>query len=502
MRKIFATILSTLILALCMLCGGGYFCAQNALTVSAAAKSNACTAVSKDYAATSDNNTLYLYYEYSGVWQTYTHSCTITTVEFDGEGNLYFLDEELSLYNLNVPTFVDTETTPATSLGITDCSVFCIEKNNLYYAKNAILYRTPLNNLDKSEQIHDAGVTPLFIDVSQNNLYLVSQAWGSYYVHSLPIGNPSASASQLAILTETITSFTVLEENFYATTASGKFFHTPLNDFSKPTEFRGSYSALSSYENAIYLSNGRSINTYTKANGLKAATGAFARTLPHQIPTQAIKAELNKNTPKFLVVQTAENALLIEVDLNTDADVFPCLGTTRSKSITALQIAQTEKFSVLSYQKAGETEYSTFLVEKSNVIEAENWESLYDTPRTGYLTNQVQIMKLPRLGMTSFTTTVERDEKITILGEVHGLERAYYKVQKGYTVGYLPKSYINSALEENPTAETVIYGEQQEDSDSIFQLTFILLGCALIGILADFLIIRHIKMNHNKKRDE
>ncbi len=501
MRKFFATILSTLILALCMLCGGGYFGAQKSLTVSAAAKSNACTAVSKDCAAVSYDDTLYLYYEHSGVWQTYVHSCAITTVEFDGEGNVYFLDEELSLYDLHVPTFIDTETTPATPLGITDCSVFCIEKNTIYYAKNAILYKAPLHSLNEREQIYDAGVTRLFIDVSQNDLYLVSQVFGSYSVHKLPISSPS-SPTLITVLTEPITSFTVVEGRFYATTANGKFFHSPLNDFSKPTEFKGNYAALSSYENAIYLSNGSSINAYSKTNGLTAATGAFAYTRPDQIPTQPIQAELNKNTINFTVVQTEENALLIEVDLNADADVFPCLGTTRNASITALQIAQTEKFSVLSYQKTGATEYSTFLVAKSKVSERENWESVYDTPKTGYLTNQAQIMKLPRLGMANFDVTAQRDEKITILGEIHGLERAYYKVQKGYTVGYLPKSYINDALEEAPTAETVIYGEKQEDGDSIFQLTFILLGCALIGILADFLIIRHIKTNYDKKRGE
>ncbi len=491
-----ATILSALTFALCLLCGGGSLGAQKTLLASAAPQQTACTAVANGYSALSHGNELYLYSETSGIWQTYTHTQPISKLDFDDYGTLYFLDEQSSLYTLNVPDYQTGITAEDTGI---ICTTFTIDGNALYHVRQTWIYEAPLSDLSKEKQFYNTpSISAQTLAFWKGDLYFL---YGLNYLYKLSLG--TMRSTEVARLPENTTSFAIADGNFFGVTSNNTLYGYPLQNISSTMENtlvkKTDCQALSAQGNEVFFMQNQQIFSYTKVNGVQRATGAFVRPLFNKIPVGNMKADLAKDNPSFAVVETKANALLVEVDMDNATDIFPYLGATRSPSVTALELTQTEHFSVLSYQKQGEMKYSTFLVAKSEVTPKEDWETTYEEPKIGYLSNQVHILKFPRLGMASFETPLSRGEEITILGEIHFLERAYYKVQKGREIGYLPASYLTATLQENPSAERVVYGEEEADENSVFQLVFILLGCALIGILADFLILRHLKMKTTTK---
>ncbi len=494
-----ATILTALTLILCLLCSGGSLGAPKTLQAQAATSTTACTAVAKGYSALSYGNQLYLYSENSGVWQTYTHENPVSKLNFDDQGTLYFLDEQTSfLYTLDVAAY--QEGVAAKNTGVV-CTTFTIDGNALYHVRQTWIYEAPLSDLSKEKQFYNPSISAQALAFWKGDLYFL---YGLNYLYKLSLG--TMRASEVAKIPENTTSFAITDNSFFGITSSNHFYGYPLQDISSTMENtlvkRTGCQALCAHESEVFFMQNKQLFTFTKADDVQKATGAFSRPLYDQIPVGNIKTELSKDNPSFAVVQTKENALLIEVDLANATDILPYLGATRGEPITALELATTEHFSVLSYQKEGKGEYSTYLVAKSEVSERENWESLYESPQIGYITNQVHILKFPRLGATGFEAALSRSEEIKLLGEIHFLEREYYKVQRGQDVGYLPKSYVTDSLQDSPQAEKIIYGNGEKDENAVFRLIFILLGCALIGILADFLILRHLKMNTTKKRDE
>ncbi|MBQ9729618.1 MAG: hypothetical protein IJV80_02280 [Clostridia bacterium] len=91
-------------------------------------------------------------------------------------------------------------------------------------------------------------------------------------------------------------------------------------------------------------------------------------------------------------------------------------------------------------------------------------------------------------------TTAPKNAKITLLGEIVGLDYDYYCVQ--YTVGetshvgYIPKAYVTDRDCTPPVAEEIEYGAFEVDGESVNRFVFLLLGTASICILFDFLVLR------------
>ena len=85
--------------------------------------------------------------------------------------------------------------------------------------------------------------------------------------------------------------------------------------------------------------------------------------------------------------------------------------------------------------------------------------------------------------------------QVTVLGEVNNLDYSYYHIEyvdeNGNVLkGYVPQSYVAPCSGETDKAETLVYGELEESKDSVWRLTYLILGTAVICILFDCLILR------------
>lgn len=91
-------------------------------------------AVSENYTAISDGNSIYIYDRQDGEYRKYAHGesgipeNTVTKLQFDEYGTLYFLDSSVStnFYTLNVETGAETKIDLA-------CGTFTVHGNDLYF---------------------------------------------------------------------------------------------------------------------------------------------------------------------------------------------------------------------------------------------------------------------------------------------------------------------------------------------------------------------------------
>ena len=151
----------------------------------------------------------------------------------------------------------------------------------------------------------------------------------------------------------------------------------------------------------------------------------------------------------------------------------------------------------------GSKSYSTALILKE-YCEREYSEEEYLKPPagftdgTGYLTNEVSLYKYPYLTALLTVQKLDKNAAVTVLGEIDTLDYRYYYVS--YTdengavkTGYVPKGYVTNFNGAPPDAETAEYGAADTDFDSLWRMCFLLLGCACICVLADYLILHKRK---------
>ncbi len=512
MRKIIATILSLLTLAVTsILPAAGVFAPDRAvfgktslLTASAQAASDrlACSAVTEGYSAVSYGNTLYFYDDASGgVWQKYAHTVDgspeeITQMYFAQGDELYFHDAKENVYLLRLakPLAAKSEASDAllanpADTGI-DCSTFYATENALYYSKftpatmETSVYRRSLadgESLSRTfkrffKTIAYAADSLYALEYGSNQLYRLSVATGEEVkLARLPDGTNAVQFSNEYMFCATDTALYTYSANDFSTPAK-----------QEPTEL----SALSSHDGVAYFLQNGKMQSYSPQSGVQAASSPFTRPLLDEIPATELLGGIQTNAAQPAVVQTVENALLLQVSLNETGEYFRGVTAARSSPLTALQIGETEYFALLSYSQAPESEGVAYLVDKRNVtpLSESEYAPTYAAPKTGYLSSKVGLYKFPQLNLPLLATLTEGEE-ITLVGEVKGLEREYYKVRYGEQVGYIPKAYVTEREYAAQKAEQILLGEE-ESSDGIWRLTYILLGAAAICILVDFLILR------------
>ena len=208
---------------------------------------------------------------------------------------------------------------------------------------------------------------------------------------------------------------------------------------------------------------------------------------------------------EFTVVKTAENALLVEFDLQTlgGAEHFPYLGLERkSAQKTALKIGETEKYYLLAAYDQSASAYRTYLALKSSCtpLEASDYRTEYplEEQKTGYITSAITLYKFPYLTELLKSGELERGAVVTVLGEIDELDHAYYHVsyqnENGeIKTGYIPQAFVTEFSGLPPASETVEAGETESDLDSVWRLAYLLLGFAAICILTDYLLLRKKK---------
>ena len=229
-----------------------------------------------------------------------------------------------------------------------------------------------------------------------------------------------------------------------------------------------------------------------------------------QIPTNAIEQTIfAEGNAEFKVVETKENAFLIKFDLQQlnqqhlmqSVQNFPYLAHGReSESRVALMLGQAGEYSVLAIFDKETHTYSNYLT-KSRYFVQEKSESDYlveydeTEKKTGYLTNALLLYKYPYLTDLLRAGGMEKNAAVRLVGEVNQLDYDYYKIEiedeaGNLLTGFIPKSYVTFFDGSPKPSETHTYGEQSPNEESIWRLTYLLLGAAAICVLLDLLILQ------------
>lgn len=219
------------------------------------------------------------------------------------------------------------------------------------------------------------------------------------------------------------------------------------------------------------------------------------------IPTgNAAERIFGADNRDFMVVEVAIDAILIEFDLSAlqGAENFPYIASERCHTkTTALEIGREEAYSIVAIP-TDTIGYKTYLVLTDSCTEITDYRKNYTEQTTGHLTNAVSVYKFPYLNAMLTVADLPRGEAITLLGEVTKLNYEYYEIaytaENGETVtGFIPKDYVLLFDGKTPTAETVTFGNTEDDKDTVWRFTYIALGFVAIGILVDFLLLRKPK---------
>ncbi len=207
---------------------------------------------------------------------------------------------------------------------------------------------------------------------------------------------------------------------------------------------------------------------------------------------------------EFTIVQTAKNALLVEFDLTKlqGAETFPYIAYTReTRSLTALQLGTTERYTLLAVFDESTNAYRTYLARTSacTALSTDTYRKDYTESEqtTGYLTNEVRLYKFPYLTTLLTVDILPREAQVTLLGEITKLDHDYYHV--AYTnadgarvTGYIPKVYANDFDGSPKTSETTYYGNKESNRDELWRLIYLILGFLAVCILTDYLILRKV----------
>lgn len=229
-----------------------------------------------------------------------------------------------------------------------------------------------------------------------------------------------------------------------------------------------------------------------------------------EIPTGGIEQTIfAEGSAEFTVVETTKNAFLIQFDLQTlneqyvaqSAYNFPYLSHGRdTESHVALMLGQAGEYSVLAIFDKQTHTYSNYLT-KSRYFVQEKSESDYfveyeeSETKTGYLTNALTLYKYPYLTDLLRVSSMEKNQTVRLIGEINQLDYDYYKIEVedetgNVQTGFIPKSYITFFDGSPKPSETHTYGEYAPSEDSIWRLTYLLLGAAAICVLLDLLILQ------------
>ncbi len=321
MKKLTATILSVVTLSACLFSGTALFRAQNktafatgdqTVTLSAtqqtkAAKQNAKSAqteqtrllmpdsyeeyldlnaptdvaVNDKYTAIADGNVIYVYDRAFGVYREYQHSVNtdplkniVTKLQFDDDGNLYFLDATY-LYILKTSD-LGSETLQVKNTSF-PCTTFYLHKDTLYYTDTK-QSSAQLSKIDIG--LHDIDVTYAetlktglngkpTITVYNNELYCTNGNVLTKYdeetdkLRTLAVFDDFASLQSIAIVGN-LFCCTNDAQNFYAynMTDLTKAMSVSDDTIAPLNRTQGNFTALSVYNGEVYAVDGNVVRNF------------------------------------------------------------------------------------------------------------------------------------------------------------------------------------------------------------------------------------------------
>ncbi len=512
MRKITATILSLFAIAT-PITGAATGCyalkATPSVTAGAETAVDCRTAIADGVKAISAGNILHVFNRaHGGFWQSYTHESPVVEMDFDETGVLYFLDGKNQLYTLD-SKYLDKDA-KAESANL-QCSTFTLEKDTLYYAnvtaqQNALqttVYQAPVQDLANVSESFTAKTFFTALCYWETDLYALD---GTDHLYRLSL--TTDKAKEIAKLPEGTTDVVIASGTVFGATASGSFYGYNLQtpevegthtQFTQIVYEEGDFSALSATNTEVHLLNGKTPYVYSTESGtLAEGKGDYRRPQTDAIPTLDVKQTIIEGAGDFSIVQTAPNALFVEVDFDSakENDRFTTLSATRKeKEMTALKLLEKDGYAVLVARKTPESPYSTYILPVEQTTEITSGILSYSEKKTGYLSSAVSVYKYPHLGFGGSQEKLPRGGEVTLLGEVKGLDCAYYKIACGDGVGYIPQAYVQPTEGLPSVTEQVLLGTKKGNTDAVWRLAYLVLGTGAICILIDFLFL-------HKKRDD
>ena len=241
---------------------------------------------------------------------------------------------------------------------------------------------------------------------------------------------------------------------------------------------------------------------YMLCNGnLICSTSAFDLPTPKNIKKTGLDDFFATESAEYTTVEILPSAVLIEFDLSTlpSTETFPYIGIRRSsQSHTALKIGETDDYTILALFDVAKNGYQTYLAKKGMSLYTETENPFYQpflSPKTGYVTNAIPLYKFPYFTSLLTVTTLPKNTQISLLGSIKNLDCDYYKVSytdtSGTTqIGFIPENYVNDFYSQPTPPTDYTVGETQSNTDSVYRLIYIVLGCAIIGILINYLLLR------------
>ena len=163
--------------------------------------------------------------------------------------------------------------------------------------------------------------------------------------------------------------------------------------------------------------------------------------------------------------------------------------------LTGLKIGETHGYDLVAVYDTKTQTYTTYLTRPAFVTVVETVTPYDEENQTvGYVTNAVRLYKFPYLTDLLTFADIPKNAQVKLVGEMNELDYEYYYVayQDGETTkyGYLPKAYVTPFNGAPPETTTETYGDAEACQDSVWRMTYILLGIAAILVLTDYLILR------------
>ncbi len=490
MRKTVATILSAFLLTGATITpAAGIFAPERAF---AQTQTKTCTAATAGYTAVANGNLLYLFDKANGrVWQSYAHTegLNVTHMEFDSNGNLYFLDEG----ELPVPTLYKLDADDLQTGGQAEntgllCNTFSIQGEYLYSAnisqQMTTFMQSPLTDITNKTAAYALKAIPYAIASWESKTYALD---GTNHLYELSV-NPE-STQELATLPQGSTSMVIAKGNVYGVTENGDFYGYSLHDFTTPTiQESGGFCAISTNGEEVYLVKGEELYTYDIAENLvhKAEENAYPKI--DEIPIKNVKTELaQKETANVAMVETSAKSLLMEVDIaRSETSFYPLQNLRKSNPTHGVRLAQTDEYTLFACYEDG---YKTYLVNTANVkVTATGYTPL---EKTGYANGTGKIYKYPLVSnVFQNLGEIERNAPLHIVGAIESVDGKYYAVKIGEKVGYIPQTHARLFEGVAPSPSQEVFGDVDSDKDAVWRLTYLLLGSVAICVLADYLILR------------
>lgn len=216
------------------------------------------TAVTDEYTAIADGETIYLYDRATGNYRQYEHGQSVTKLQFSDMDTLYFLDGAIQLYSL------DPKTLTATQLNFA-CNTFFISGDDLFFTiisgeasgedgdGGANIYRTNLYapTVPQTPIVKSLYASPA-LAVWNGELYYTN---AGRYLHKVNVDSPTPTGP-IGSFSDPISSIIVSDSILGCTTFEGKFFTHVLPQINAESllfEETDGYTTVSAHDGYFYV---------------------------------------------------------------------------------------------------------------------------------------------------------------------------------------------------------------------------------------------------------